>query len=864
MAITWNRQSGSLGTIQERENQNISLDVSSTSATLSVRVIAGSLPRGLRIENTSIVGTPLEVIKSTQSRFVIRAEDDDSFLDRTFTITVEGTDAPEFVTPEGLLPVGPNDTFFVKDNDRVDFQLEVLDPDIPAGDNIEYYIPYNGGELPPGLSLNKTGKISGFTDPIFALQYAVYSGNYDLNLFDTEPYDLGIRPASGFDTFDFDGAVFDYFEQTNFPRRLTRFYSFIVVATDGINETRRTFSIYVVNEDFLRSDNTIMQVGTGIFKADNTFIRNPIWITESDLGFKRANNYVTVFLDVYDPPTFNHLITYRFETVNPEIRAKLTAIALDSADYIDVQIEADARGNWSMPMRNMKMAIADYYNFVDSTLGTFDVTQVESLDSQNRKFRVYITPSLFGKLKIGTEVIFGTPSELPPGLTVDTLNGELTGQIPYQPRITKEYKFTITASALYNGEVKASTPRTFNIKIVGEIESGLEWISDQDLGSIAPNINSTLYIEAISKLRGGTTIFLLQGGELPPGLTLLTSGEIIGKVNQIGNDQLLGITRFFNDTGSGQDFTTTTYDSDLTTFDREYVFTVSARDIFNYTESIRTFKITIDTAADISYSNMYFKVLQKKNLRKKFNNFISDIDIFEPQKIYRYGDPSYGVQQEMKMLMYAGVESVAAIEFVQAMSRNHYNKRLTFGDIRKASAKNTITQEVEYEVVYVDVVDQYEKNGKSISKVVNLPDKINSPILVSGNTITVDTDIPYVSDKDHQRIFPNSIKNMRDRIKKMEINEDDSTVRRVRRDRTFLPLWMRSIQSDSFVEPGFVSAMPVCYCKPGLADDIILNIKNSGFDFKTMNFEVDRYQIDNIDGVSGDKYLVFPQRGEKV
>jgi hypothetical protein len=512
----------------------------------------------------------------------------------------------------------------------------------------------------------------------------------------------------------------------------------------------------------------------------------------------------------------------------------------------------------------MKMAIADYYNFVDSTLGTFDVTQVESLDSQNRKFRVYITPSLFGKLKIGTEVIFGTPSELPPGLTVDTLNGELTGQIPYQPRITKEYKFTITASALYNGEVKASTPRTFNIKIVGEIESGLEWISDQDLGSIAPNINSTLYIEAMSKLRGGTTIFLLQGGELPPGLTLLTSGEIIGKVNQIGNDQLLGITRFFNDTGSGQDFTTTTYDSDLTTFDREYVFTVSARDIFNYTESIRTFKITVNTAADISYSNMYFKVLQKKNLRKKFNNFISDIDIFEPQKIYRYGDPSYGVQQEMKMLMYAGVESVAAIEFVQAMSRNHYNKRLTFGDIRKASAKNTITQEVEYEVVYVDVVDQYEKNGKSISKVVNLPDKINSPILVSGNTITVDTDIPYVSDKDHQRIFPNSIKNMRDRIKKMEINEDDSTVRRVRRDRTFLPLWMRSIQSDSFVEPGFVSAMPVCYCKPGLADDIILNIKNSGFDFKTMNFEVDRYQIDNIDGVSGDKYLVFPQRGEKV
>ena len=85
-----------------------------------------------------------------------------------------------------------------------------------------------------------------------------------------------------------------------------------------------------------------------------------------------------------------------------------------------------------------------------------------------------------------------------------------------------------------------------------------------------------------------------------------------------------------------------------------------------------------------------------------------------------------------------------------------------------------------------------------------------------------------------------------------------------KRDRLFLPLWMRSIQEDSFVEPGFVSAMPICYCKPGMADDIILNITNSGFDFKIMDFVVDRYQIDNLDTVAGDKYLAFPQRGEKV
>jgi len=854
MALTWNLSSGSLGTINEREKQQILLDVSSDTGTYDLELIAGSIPRGLRIEGSNIVGTPLEVAKETTSKFVIRATDANDVADRTFSITVVGADEPTWVTPEGLLPVGPNDTYFVLDNDKVDFQLQVLDPDIPAGDTIEYYIPFNGGQLPPGLSLSKTGRISGFTDPIFSLEYKIYSGNFDLNLYDTDPYDLGIRPSNGFDTFDFDSETFDFFEETNFPKRLTRYYQFTIAASDGIHEIRRTFQIYVVSETFLKSDNTIMQVGTGIFRADNTHYRNPVWITDPDLGIKRANNYVTLFLDVYDPPTLEGLITYQFETVNPEIYAKTIAISLVDRTFLDIEIIPDAKGNWSFPVRNQKLAIRDVYDFVDSTLGTYTINNVETLNEAKRQFRIHLDPQLVEKISKDVEVVIGNTSELPPGMTVDTINGEVFGQIPYQPRITEEYKFTVTAKALYNGEVKASTPRTFTIKIIGEIESGIEWISDIFLGSITPNISSNLYVDAVSKLRGGTTVFILQQGELPPGLTLLTSGEIVGKVNQIGTSSLDGITRFYNNDGSSAlDYSSTTYDSNLTTFDRVYTFVIAARDIFNYTESSKTFQIRVDSAADISYSNLSFKVLQKQSKRVKYNNFINDIDIFPPAKIYRYGDPLFGVQNELKMLMFAGIESKDAYTFVNAMTQNHYNKRLKFGSVNKALAKNTTTQEVEYEVVYVNIVDSLEKNGKSISKLINLPEKINSPVLVSYDKINVDSNIPLVSDRDHQRIWPNSIKNMRSRIKDIGV-----------RDRTFLPLWMRSIQENNFVEPGFVSAMPICYCKPGQADDIILNIKNSGFDFKTIDFVVDRYHIDNIDGVAGDKYLAFPQRGEKV
>ena len=861
MSINWTTPQGSLATIQERTRQDIELVATSTFGTVNFSLQAGNLPIGLRLEGNRIKGTALEVRKTTTSRFVIRAEDSEEKKDRTFSITVEGADAPIWVTQEGLLPVGPNSTFFVLDNDKVDFRLEALDPDIPAGDELEYYIPWNGGELPPGLSLSSDGRISGFTDPIFAIDYDIYSGNFDEQLFDSAPYDLGIRPTNGYDTFGFDEQSFDYFDSNVFPRRQTRYYQFVVVVSDGLNETRRSFQIYVVSEDFLRADNTIIQVGTGIFRADNTYIRNPIWITEADLGIRRANNYVTVYLEVYDPPTLPGTISYRFEIVNPEMTATLLERAVDQQDYFDVEIKPNIKGEYAVPKRNQKVAISEVYNFIDSTLGAYTIRTVQNI-STNR-YRLYIDPDVTARVRSGAELIIGTPSELPPGLELDTITGELTGKVPYQPRITKTYNFTVTATAFnIDAEARASTPRTFTIDVIGEIESGVEWISPPKLGSIRPNKDSMLFVEAISKLRGGAVLFELESGKLPPGLKLLPSGEVIGKVNQFGSSTVEGLTRFYEEINSNRDYEYT-YDSGRTTFDKKYTFVVKAKDIFNYAESSKTFQIEVVSEADNVFANLFVKAFQKKSKRNTWYNFISDSAVFVPEKIYRYGDPAFGVQSEIKMLLYAGIESVEAINYIQAMSRNHYRKKLRFGNVKKAAAKDPISQEIIYEVVYVDIIDNLQKNSVSISEIVDLPNQINSPVLVSGDSITVDSDIPFISDRDHQRIFPNSIKNMRNRLKNIVINEDDSTSRTIDRDRTYFPLWMRSIQPNSFVEPGFVSALPLCYTKPGQADSIILNIKNSGFDFKVLDFEIDRYLIDAIDGVLEDKYLAFPQRGEK-
>jgi hypothetical protein len=75
---------------------------------------------------------------------------------------------------------------------------------------------------------------------------------------------------------------------------------------------------------------------------------------------------------------------------------------------------------------------------------------------------------------------------------------------------------------------------------------------------------------------------------------------------------------------------------------------------------------------------------------------------------------------------------------------------------------------------------------------------------------------------------------------------------------------MRSIQDTSSYETGYVKALPLCFCKPGSSALISSKIKASSFNFKSIDFVADRYIIDIIDGVIEDKYLAFPQRGEKL
>jgi hypothetical protein len=67
---------------------------------------------------------------------------------------------------------------------------------------------------------------------------------------------------------------------------------------------------------------------------------------------------------------------------------------------------------------------------------------------------------------------------------------------------------------------------------------------------------------------------------------------------------------------------------------------------------------------------------------------------------------------------------------------------------------------------------------------------------------------------------------------------------------------MRSPQ-DGFQELDYVSAIPICYCKPGEADDIINNIRNSEFDFKQFHIDIDRYIVRRTEDYEDERYILF-------
>ena len=978
MAQLWTVNPGhNLGTYQESITQTIALPIT-TGCTLSL--ISGKLPGGLRISGDNLLGTPFEVNRLKTFRFVLRAVKGNDKEDITLQITIDGADSPVWVTNEGPLPIGPNNRFYILDSSPVDFQLQVIDPDLPAGDNIEYFIGDNAGELPPGIELGRTtGKLTGVVDPILALEKRSSSGYFDSNVYGSFPFDFGVKSANGFESYYYDTTFYDYAVPTRSPKKLNRYYEFTVSASDNIVIAKRKFQIYLVGDDFLRSDNTIMQLATGLFTADNTYLRAPVWLTPSDLGYRRANNYVTLFLDVYDPTSNTGIISFTVKDSNADGSASTLppGMSIDStsgeiAGRIPYQPAVTTEYKFTIEaLRQIgskettsteslannigvgetwsgadNVAFSDFADSLFNGLGAtgwivfneVPVTEADSGDNKSYKAINIIGKSVWtienGRVtstsadKANTKIEVGS---------VDYLRGSFLGTIANIGYKTYDafgatvankvvtmsfYSFTKRTTSLFNPTV--AKDKEFTVKLLGEVESAITWNTSAALGNLRANFVSTLNVSATSSVPNAVVLYTLDSGKLPPGLSLAIDGQLQGKIKQFGEPGKPGLTTIDKAT------TQTTFDGATTTIDRSYVFTIKAQDQFQFSATTRTFTITTTDPDDTLYSSVLMVPLLKQAQRNTFRNFISDPTIFTPGSIYRPNDETFGLQPQIKMLAYAGIETKKIGEFVAAVAKNHKRKKYRLGAVKKAVAKNPGSNSSVYEVIYVDVIDPAEPDvGKGKTKTdftiqtnnevtvdqiqysvtddntgvgtgqgffdlglrggdglspantgtISFYTRIGPVSFASGgsitvelqdgttissqsiddsissdplrlrpitNTIKIDSDAIKISDSNDQRKYISNITNMRDRIRAIGKNL-----------REFYPLWMRTAQTAGQAELGFKLAIPLCYCRPGEADSIILNINNSNFNFKQLDIEIERYNIDSTDGNSNEQYVPF-------
>jgi hypothetical protein len=949
------------GENRSEQLQPIDLGVSSNA---SLQIISGDLPPGLRIIDQTIQGTPLEVARETEFKFVIRATENNEIDDRTLKIVVSGADVPIWKTPAGPLPIGNNDTFYILDSAPVDYQLIAEDTDIAAGQSLEYFIASGDGELPPGIELTRDGRIVGVIDPILALDKLSQNGFYDDSPFGQYPFDFGTRPANGYDSFYYDIAFYDKSVPTKSPKKLNRNYQFRVSVNDGDTIEKRLFRIFVVGDDFLRSDNTIMQTANGTFTADNTFVRTPIWLTPADLGYRRADNYVTLFLDTIDANNTLGFINYDIQDYNDdgtlsevppgleldtgsgelagrvpyqpsvtrEYKFTVTATRYSGVDLrtpVTIEIYETTPAQSRIPASFMKPGLQYEIitaNDTDYTLvgaANNDVgTVFTSLGGTNGTGLIKLASSPYTlKIKKNENLtlldgvilnIKGTNYKII-GINSDNQSYDiLTLSRPLESFLRQDLKFTqniLTSISPINSE---KSSKTFTVRMLGKIDSTITWTSDSTLGSINANLTSIFRVEAQTSVPNAVLRYSLVSGRLPPGLNLALDGEVFGKVQQFGkgfyrsfwkqsrsyapgdvvkvnNEKYTCLIQhtaspdFNTDLASGKwdefnifpvnglltlDQNDLTLDGDTTTLDKIYTFVARAEDQFGFSAITKTFTITVNDPNDLTFSNIVVKPFLNERQKFTYNSFISDPIIFNPSLVYRPNDTEFGVQNDLKMLVYAGIENVEMEKFVGAAAKNHKRKTFKFGAIRNAVAYQPGTRDTVYEVVYVEVIDPYDTTLGKVKNSINVKsdnkrlindtdyELLNNSFSTTDvspyrfrpitSSVKIDSDALNIDESKQQKKYISNLTNMRERIASVG-NTDNN----------FLPLWMRTPQQNNIEALGFVPCVVLSYCKPGTSSELLLNIKNSDFNFSDINFEIDRYIIDSTKGNSDDQYILF-------
>jgi hypothetical protein len=402
-----------------------------------------------------LTGTPAEVAKRTLYTFVVRATAGTAITDRTFSLDVQGADTPTFTTAAGQLQLDDSTRvglYWVIDGSSVSLQIQATDTDTRAGQSLVYEITQ--GTLPPGVTMSKSGLISGIVQLTDDQRFGA-RGGYD---------------GSGSED-EFDGI----FDRTVNTKSISKNFDFIVRVSDGTSFVEQNNSIFVYSADFWRVSNTAItidktEIDGSPLTMDLSANRRPVFRTGSDLGTFRHDNALVIKIDVED-----------FDPLQGDLEYSIQSGSLPAGVSIDVNSgelygqlarQSAVEVDYNFTVRANRVVTTGVNVFTDQA---FTMKVIGELDIGI----AFTTPTVIGTLTADIPSLLSvdavaeatdrvltysvTSGSLPTGITLSE-QGNFIGTIDPSDFTdsTRAYTFTVTVSDQYQS---AATSKEFTLNI---------------------------------------------------------------------------------------------------------------------------------------------------------------------------------------------------------------------------------------------------------------------------------------------------------------------------------------------------------------------------------------------------------------
>lgn len=747
-----------------------------TSVTYSL--ISGTLPAGLTFSGNLITGTPTLIPLIETRNIVIRATDNlGNIKDKTFSITINGSANPNFVTPIGIL-------FSTNDSVWIEYPIRYNNP---VTEN-PVKISVTQGLLPPGLEISEEGVIRGYAEPptnsvtlpsIITIATATSASDVITCVSTTDFFPGRTVVFSGATSFQ------------NIEAGLTYYIKSVIDATSFTISSIQNGPTFNLNND------------TGFM----TVTLPPISVGQPTIRSYGFNLTLS-------SPLGTDIRSYSITVVNQN--------AINGPNLLP-GTRVPTIYNTRPPTYNLNDSDPYYGYYVLPLSGTYQPTQfayIGAVKSDN-----FFAFKIIGHDFDGSDLTYSF-ANLPSFLTGNTSTGWITGTPILNAASINRYSFSVAVRKVSNPSI--STPSfNFSFDVTNEITGDIVWTSPSNLGTLLNGSLSTKVVEATSDVDLQYRLVPNLGG-LPPNLTLLSNGEITGYTAFQPSDQKLNV-------------------GDQTTF----TFTVEAfSPLYPVVTATKEFSLTVIQEFDYVTDTLYIKCTPDLTDRNILEELLTNTQIFPEAYLYRPNDPYFGLSSEVIYEHAFGIYSSDIEEYIAAVTRNHYWRYLTLGEIKTALAKDE-NGNVIYEVVYSEIVDNLiNPKGISVASEITWPRTIDlnlgpwytsvTDIYTSYESLLGQSYYTSLTPGSANTLYPNSLPNMRNRVAAVLGQEYDSRL---------LPLWMTSQQLNGSTL-GYTPAWVICYTKPGFSQTIKTNIESLWLDplgnpytLNLINFKIDRFSV---------------------